>query len=68
MSTQVLLALADMELFQGMSEEEVDQVTKALVAEIESDPQLKQRLANAVSHSAAEIMARKTAIPAHERS
>ena len=68
MSTQVLLALADIELFKSMSEDEVDQVTRALVAEIESDPQLKQRLANAVSESATEIMARKTGRSAELRS
>jgi hypothetical protein len=68
MSTQVLLALADMELFKGMSEDQVGQVTNALVAEIESDPQLKQRLTDAISQSAAELMARKIGNSADLRS
>ena len=68
MSTQVLLALAEPELFRGMSDEEIDYVTDALAAEINGDPQLKQRLAAAVSHSAAEIMVRKTSTAAHSRS
>jgi phenylpyruvate tautomerase PptA (4-oxalocrotonate tautomerase family) len=64
MSTQVLLALAEPELFKGMSDEEIDRVTEALVAEISGDAQLKQRLAAAVSRSAAEIMDRKTSTAA----
>jgi phenylpyruvate tautomerase PptA (4-oxalocrotonate tautomerase family) len=68
MSTQVLLALAEPELFKGMSDEEIDRVTEALVAEISGDAQLKQRLAAAVSRSAAEIMDRKTSTTARSGS
>jgi hypothetical protein len=64
MSTQVLLALAEPELFKGMSDAEIDHVTEALLAEINGDPQLKQRLAAVVSHGAAEITARKTSTTA----
>ena len=68
MSGQVLLALTDIELFKGMTEEEVDHVTKALAAEIKSDSQLKLRLTGAISDSAAEIIARKTSSSTEVRS
>ena len=58
-STQVLLALIDIDLFKQMSQAEIDHVTSALITEIDSDPQLKQRLTNAVSLSASEILTRK---------
>jgi hypothetical protein len=59
MSVSVLFALVDVDLFKSLNQEEMDQVTKALIAEIESDPLLKQRLTNSVSQSAAEIAARR---------
>ncbi len=60
MSTQVLLALVDAKLLMSLDQDEIDDVTAALVAEIKSDPALKQRLTNAVNDSAAQILAQKT--------
>lgn len=63
MSVSVLFALVDIETFKSLSPDEVDQVTEALVAEINSDPALKRRLTDAVSASATEIIAKKAAMP-----
>lgn len=59
MSVSVLFALVDVELFKSLSQEEIDQVTAALVAEIEADPQLKSRLTDSVKQSAEDILKRK---------
>lgn len=61
MSVSVLFALIDATIFKSLTDEEVDQVTAELVAEIDSDPDLKQRLTSFVSRSAEELIARKTA-------
>lgn len=51
MSVQVLLALVDTEMFKSMSADEIDTATSALRREIESDPELKQRLYQAIEPS-----------------
>lgn len=59
MSVSVLFALVDAETFKNLNPAEVDEVTTALIREIDSDPALKQRLTDAVSDSAAKLIAAK---------
>jgi hypothetical protein len=59
LSVQVLMAVVDMDLFKQMSEEETTAATAALVREIQSDPELKQRLYNAVASSAQDLVGRQ---------
>ena len=59
MSVSVLFALIDAETFKSLDPVEVDEVTTALIREIDSDPALKQRLTDAVSDSAAKLIADK---------